>query len=141
MPRKRSKSQRKRILRIYDESPKWIGNWQQISTGSVTVSIKDKKILEFRNKNIKASKLIKNHICFPYRQLTSKGVINWDMLSAGSFSTTFRKELSSSSAGMLGVSFGLEVSGMMLKRSNLEFFFNSKNSERTSRRARLVQVF
>ena len=32
------------ILRIYDESPKWIGNWRQLSTGSVTVSIKNKKL-------------------------------------------------------------------------------------------------
>ena len=75
------------------------------------------------------------------RQLTSEGVINWNLLSSGSFSSTFSRELSSSAAGKSGFSFGLEVSGMMLKRSNLEFFFDSpiKTSE-TSRRTKLVQV-
>merc|ERR1712223_1826164 len=74
------------------------------------------------------------------RQLTSKGVINWNMLSAGSFSSTFRKELSSSSAGMLGFSFGLEVSGMMLKRSNLEFFFDKLLNSGAWKRDKLIQI-
>ena len=74
-------------------------------------------------------------------QLASKGVINWDVISSGSFSSTFGRDLYSSSAGKLGVSFGLEVSGMMLKRSNLEFFFNSEISEGVYRRTRLVQVY
>ena len=74
------------------------------------------------------------------RQLTSEGVINWDMLSSGSFSSTISRQVSSSAAGKSGFSFGLEVSGMMLKRSNLEFFFDSPINDDTSRRTKLIQV-
>ena len=62
------------------------------------------------------------------------------MISSGSFSSTFGRELTSSAAGKMGISFGLEVSDMMLKRSNLEFFFNPKQIETASKRIRLVQV-
>ena len=74
------------------------------------------------------------------RKLTSEGVINWDLLSSGSFSSTFGRNLSSSSAGKAGFSFGLEVSGMMLKRSNLEFYFDKLLNNDAWKRDKLIQV-
>ena len=76
----------------------------------------------------------------PFRKLTSEGVINWDLLSSGSFSSTFGRNLSSSSAGKAGFSFGLEVSGMMLKRSNLEFYFDKLLNNDAWKRDKLIQV-
>ena len=79
--------------------------------------------------------------CFPFhRELTSEGVINWDMLATGSFSSTTSRQLSSSSAGKYGLSFGLQVSGMMMKGTNLEFYFDSPINDETSRRTKLMQV-
>ena len=76
----------------------------------------------------------------PCRKFTSEGVINWDLLSSGSFSSTFGRNLSSSSAGKAGFSFGLEVSGMMLKRSNLEFYFDKLLDDDAWKRDKLIQV-
>ena len=76
----------------------------------------------------------------PCRNLTSEGVINWDLLSSGSFSSTFGRNLSYSSAGKAGFSFGLEVSGMMLKRSNLEFYFDKLLNNDAWKRHKLIQV-
>ena len=74
------------------------------------------------------------------RKLTREGVVNWDLLSSGSFSSTFGRNLSSSSAGKAGFSFGLEVSGMMLKRSNLEFYFDKLLNNDAWKRDKLIQV-
>ena len=60
------------------------------------------------------------------------GWLNWNLLSHGGLSTNFNRKLSQSLAGNSSFTFTVEISGLLMKRSNVELGFVQETGEKTN---------
>ena len=67
-----------------------------------------------------------------FRKAMGKGWLDWNLLSHGGMSTSFSRQLGQNLAGNSSFSFNLEVSGKLMKRSNLELNFLQENGLKTN---------
>lgn len=67
------------------------------------------------------------HLIGQWRLCSSKGWLDWNLLSHGGLSTSFSRFLSQTLAGNSSFTFNLEVSGMLMKRSTFELKFLQEN--------------